>query len=106
GQTAVAGPVEVPKDCLALVSGGPQSDYPQPVVDAFKTYVEGGGHALFMLDTPLKLGRDEPPGPNTALLGLLANWGVTANKDLVLDLSGIGGRLGIGPEMPLILDYE
>src|SRR5882724_2040124 len=106
GQTPAMGAVEVPKDCLALVSGGPQLDYPQPVVDALKAYVEGGGHALFMLDTPLKIGRDEPPAPNAALLSVLANWGVTANKDLVLDLSGIGGRLGLGPEMPLILDYE
>jgi ABC-type uncharacterized transport system involved in gliding motility auxiliary subunit len=106
GQAPAMGAVEVPKDCLALVSGGPQLDYPQPIVDAMKTYVEGGGHALFMLDTPLKIGRDEPAAPNAALLSVLANWGVTANKDLVLDLSGIGSRLGIGPEMPLILDYE
>ena len=42
--------VEVPKDCLVLVVGGPQLAYPQPIVDAFKKYVEGGGHALFMLD--------------------------------------------------------
>jgi ABC-type uncharacterized transport system involved in gliding motility auxiliary subunit len=106
GQAPAMGAVEVPKDCMALVSGGPQLDYPQPVVDALKAYVEGGGHALFMLDTPLKIGRDEPPAANAALLSLLANWGVTVNKDLVLDLSGIGGRLGLGPEMPLILEYE
>ncbi len=106
GQTPAAGAVEVPKDCLALVVGGPQLDYPQPEVDALKNYVEGGGHALFMLDTPMKLGKETPAGENAALLKVLADWGVTANKDLVLDLSGLGNMFGAGPEIPIILQYE
>ena len=106
GQTPVAAAVEVPKDCLVLVIGGPQLDYPTPIVDAFKKYVEGGGHALFMLDNVLKIGRGEPTAENTALVQLLTEWGVTANKDLVLDLSGIGNMFGAGPEIPIILQYE
>ena len=86
--------------------GGPQLDYPQPEVDALKNYVEGGGHALFMLDTPMKLGKETPVGENAALLKVLADWGVTANKDLVLDLSGLGNMFGAGPEIPIILQYE
>lgn len=106
GQAPVLGAVEVPKDCLTLVAGGPTLDYPQPVVDAFKTYVEGGGHLLLMLDTPLKLGREGAASENTALLAVLAGWGVTPGKDLVLDLSGIGNMFGAGPEIPIILQYE
>ena len=106
GQTPVAGPVEVPGDCLALVAGGPSLDYPQPVVDALKNYVEKGGHLLVMLDTPLKLGRDTAAPENTALAKVLADWGVTPNKDLVLDLSGIGNMFGAGPEIPIIIQYE
>jgi ABC-type uncharacterized transport system involved in gliding motility auxiliary subunit len=106
GQAPAAGPVEVPSDCVAAVVGSPQLDYPQPVVDALKKYVEGGGHALIMLDTPLKLGRESAASENTALLGVLSSWGVTANKDLVLDLSGIGNMFGAGPEIPIILQYE
>ena len=37
---------------------------------------------------------------------LLADWGVTVNKDLVLDLSGIGGIFGLGPEVPVVAQYE
>ncbi len=48
---------EVPADCTVLVVAGPTGDYIQPEVDAIKKYVEGGGRALFMLDPPLKLGR-------------------------------------------------
>jgi ABC-type uncharacterized transport system involved in gliding motility auxiliary subunit len=106
GQAPVAGAVEVPKDCLATVVGGPQLDYPQPIVDALKRYVEGGGHALFLLDNVLRIGRGEPTAENKALTDVLSSWGVTANKDLVLDLSGIGNMFGAGPEIPIILAYE
>ena len=106
GQAPAAANVEIPKDCSALVVGGPQLAYPSPVVNAVRSYVEGGGHALFMLDNTLRLGRDEPAAENTELVKLLADWGVTVNKDLVLDLSGIGGMFGAGPEIPMVLQYE
>jgi ABC-type uncharacterized transport system involved in gliding motility auxiliary subunit len=103
---AAAGAVEVPKDCLALVVGGPQQDYPKPVVDAIQKYVEGGGHALFMLDSTLRLGRDQAAAENKQLTDLLTTWGATVNRDLVLDLSGIGGMFGAGPEIPIVLQYD
>ena len=106
GQAPAAVAVEVPKDCLVLVVGGPQLAYPQPAVDAFKKYVEGGGHALFLLDNVMKIGRGESTAENTELVAMLTEWGVTPNKDLVLDLSGIGNMFGAGPEIPIILQYE
>jgi ABC-type uncharacterized transport system involved in gliding motility auxiliary subunit len=106
GQAPAAAAVEVPKDCLVLVVGGPQLAYPQPAVDAFKKYVEGGGHALFLLDNVMKIGRGESTAENTELVAMLTEWGVTPNKDLVLDLSGIGNMFGAGPEIPIILQYE
>jgi ABC-type uncharacterized transport system involved in gliding motility auxiliary subunit len=106
GQAAPTGAVEVPKECLALVIGGPQTDYPKPVVDALQKYVEGGGHALFMLDQTLRLGREEAASENKDLTDMLTGWGATVERDLVLDLSGIGGMFGAGPEIPVILAYE
>jgi len=96
---------EVPSDCTVLLVGGPRFDYVQPAVDAIKTYVENGGRALFLLDPPLKLGRSEI-SDNAALTKLLESWGVTLNKDLVLDTSGIGRIFGLGPEVPLVISYE
>ena len=58
-----------------------------------------------MLDPPLKLGKEDI-GDNAALVKLLESWGVTLNKDLVLDTSGIGQIFGLGPEVPLVIDYE
>jgi ABC-type uncharacterized transport system involved in gliding motility auxiliary subunit len=97
--------VEVPSDCTTLVISGPSGDYVQPAVDAIKKYVEGGGRALIMLDPPLKVGRREI-GDNDALLNLLSSWGVTADKDLILDENILGQLYGLGPEVPVISSYE
>jgi ABC-type uncharacterized transport system involved in gliding motility auxiliary subunit len=96
---------EIPKDCTIVTVAGPKRDYIQPEVDALKAYVDGGGKALFMVDPPLKFAKDETDN-NDALLGVLAGWGVTADKDLVLDISGVGQIFGLGPEFPLVTSYE
>ncbi len=96
---------EVSKDCTILVVGGPRRDMIQPEVDAIKTYVENGGRAVIMVDPPLKFSKQETDD-NQALAGVLAGWGVTANKDLALDTSGIGQLYGMGPEVPLVSDYQ
>ncbi|HTS29292.1 MAG TPA: GldG family protein [Bryobacteraceae bacterium] len=100
-----AGKIEVPSDCTVLIVGGPQHDYIQPETDAIKAYVEGGGHALFMLDPPISMARSATDEATT-LVALLKTWGVTVNKDLALDTSGIGQVFGLGPEVPLVASYE
>jgi ABC-type uncharacterized transport system involved in gliding motility auxiliary subunit len=96
---------EVPGDCTVLVIDGPRLDYTEPVVKAIGSYVEKGGRALFMLDPPLKMGRMDIAA-NAGLGKLLESWGVTANNDMVLDMSGVGQLFGLGPEMPLVTSYE
>lgn len=95
---------EVPSDCTVLVVGGPSGDYIQPEVDAVKKYVEDGGRALFLLDPPLKVGRSQV-ADNNALTGLLQSWGVTPDKDLILDLNPVGQMLGVGPQVALVTSY-
>jgi ABC-type uncharacterized transport system involved in gliding motility auxiliary subunit len=106
GQAPAAVSVEIPKDCTVLVVGGPQLDYSPAAVAAIKSYEESGGRELIMLDNVVRIGREEPPAENAALVNVLAGWGVTLNKDLVLDLSGVGQILGLRPEIPMILSYE
>lgn len=96
---------EVPTDCTVLVVGGPSRDYQQPQVEAIKKYVEGGGRALVLLDPPLKMGQQEI-ADNDALTGLLQSWGVTADKDLILDLNPIGQMVGLGPQVALVTSYD
>lgn len=95
---------EVPSECTVLVLAGPTSNYEQPEVDAIKKYVEDGGRAFFMLDPPLKLGHPEI-ADNDALTNLLQSWGVSMQKDLILDLNPIGQLTGLGPQVALVTHY-
>ncbi|HEV2397186.1 MAG TPA: GldG family protein [Candidatus Sulfotelmatobacter sp.] len=95
---------EVPSECTTLVVAGPTKNYQQPEVEAIKKYVEGGGRAFFMIDPPLKLGHDEI-ADNDALTNLLQSWGVTLDKDLVLDLNPLGQIAGVGPQVALVTRY-
>ena len=96
---------EVPADCTTLVVAGPTRNYEQPEVDAIRKYVEGGGRALLMLDPPLKLGHSEI-ADNDALATLLESWGVTPEKDLILDFNPIGQIAGLGPQVALVTSYS
>jgi ABC-type uncharacterized transport system involved in gliding motility auxiliary subunit len=96
---------EIPSDCTVLVVGGPSGDYQQPEVEAIKKFVEDGGRALLMLDPPLKMGRSEI-ADNDALAALLQSWGVTADKDLILDLNPVGQLAGLGPQVALVTTYN
>jgi ABC-type uncharacterized transport system involved in gliding motility auxiliary subunit len=95
---------EIPSDCTVLVVAGPSGDYQQPQVDAIKKFVEDGGRAMFLLDPPLKIGRSEI-ADNDALTGVLQGWGVTVDKDLILDLNPIGQVVGLGPQVALVTSY-
>jgi ABC-type uncharacterized transport system involved in gliding motility auxiliary subunit len=96
---------EVPGDCTVLVVAGPTRNYEQPEVDAIKKYVEGGGRALFMLDPPVKLGRSVT-ADNDELTSVLQSWGITLDKNLILDLNPIGQLAGLGPQVALVTSYS
>jgi ABC-type uncharacterized transport system involved in gliding motility auxiliary subunit len=59
---------------------------------------------MFLLEPPLSAGRDRI-SENPALNALLAGWGVTPQKNQVLDVSGVGGIYGLGPEVALASRY-
>jgi ABC-type uncharacterized transport system involved in gliding motility auxiliary subunit len=94
---------EVPGDCTVVVVGGPTADYQQPEVDALKKYVEDGGRALILLDPPLKFGRPSV-ADNDAFSGVLSDWGVTPEKDVILD--PVGQAVGLGPQVVLVTAYD
>ena len=96
---------EVPKDCTVVVVAGPKRDYPEAVAGALKTFVEGGGRALFLMAPPLS-GINDDVSTNPELIKLLSGWGVTPTPELVLDVSGAGRYFRMGPEIPLVATYE
>lgn len=103
--TSLLEKAEVSSDCTVLVIAGPSGDYQQPAVDAIRKYAEDGGRALFLLDPPLKMGRSEV-ADNDALANLLQLWGVTLDKDLILDMNPIGQLAGLGPQVALVTSYN
>jgi gliding motility-associatede transport system auxiliary component len=103
--TNLVSKTEIPNDCTVLVVAGPDADYQQPEVDSIKKYVEQGGRALILLDPPLKIGRSEI-SDNEALAKVLQSWGVTPQKDMILDLNPIGQLAGLGPQVALVTSYE
>jgi ABC-type uncharacterized transport system involved in gliding motility auxiliary subunit len=96
---------EVPSECTVLVLAGPDADYQQPEVEAIKKYVEDGGRGLFMLDPPLNIGHSEI-AENQALNKVLEEWGVTPQRNLILDLNPIGQIAGLGPQVALVTSYD
>jgi ABC-type uncharacterized transport system involved in gliding motility auxiliary subunit len=95
---------EIPAECTVVVVGGPKSDYLQPAADALKNYVEGGGRAMFLLDPPLKIGH--ATADNEALTNVLQSWGVSMEKDLLLDMNPVGQLEGVGPQVALVSKYD
>ncbi len=95
---------EVPAGCTVLVIAGPGADYTANEVTAVKNYVESGGRLLSLLDPPLDF-QHEHISENTGLSDLLQSWGVTEDKDLVLEENPMGQLFGFGAEIPLVSSY-
>lgn len=93
----------IPSSCTAVVVAGPTTNYLQPEVSAIKAYVENGGRAMFMLGAPLQFGT-QPIASNDALISLLQSWGVTADRDLVLD--PLGQYVGLGAGVAMVQSYS
>ena len=87
----------VPDDCKVTVVAGPKADYTPNEVSALKNYVENGGRAFFLLDPPLDI-RGDHTADNTGLTDLLESWGVTLDKDLVLENTALVA--GLRPRKP------
>jgi ABC-type uncharacterized transport system involved in gliding motility auxiliary subunit len=96
---------EVPKECTIAMVSGPKLDYVPAAVEAIKKYVEGGGRAFFALDPPLKF-QGQEISDNDALTGQLANWGVTLDKDLVIDPNPVNRLFGFTAAVVLVSEYE
>src|SRR5262249_32353763 len=52
----------------------------------------------------LKIGRSDI-ADNDALTSLLQSWGVTPQRDLILDLNPLGQLIGVGPQVALVRTY-
>lgn len=93
---------EVPAECTIVVVGGPKHDYVPPAVDALKKFVAGGGRLIVNFDPVLNT-PNEKLGDTPNLAAMVADWGVTAKGDIVLDLSTASQMFS--PTSPIAASY-
>ena len=100
-KTILAQQGKVPDDADVVIVAGPKTDFLAPEIDALKAYLAKGGKLLVMLDPVLKADQPQP----AALQGLLKEWGIDADNDIVLDVSGMGRLLGTDESVPVAASY-
>ncbi|HEY9878291.1 MAG TPA: Gldg family protein [Leptolyngbyaceae cyanobacterium] len=86
---------QIPEDASVVVVAGPAKEFFDKEVEALKTYLDKSGSVLLLVD----------PRTNPNLGSLLDEWGVTLDNRVVLDTSGTGQLVGLGPAAPLVTDY-
>ncbi|HEV2468025.1 MAG TPA: Gldg family protein [Candidatus Sulfotelmatobacter sp.] len=85
----------VPSDCSALIDPGPTKAFFPQEAQMVEKYLDGGGKAMFLLD----------PGTDPQLGAVMQTWNMNVGDDYVIDVSGVGRLLGMGPGVPLVIDY-
>ena len=88
---------KVPADAKALIIAGATTEPFSQELQFINDFLNRGSGGLFLL-------LDPPPTP--AFAAFLNAWGVRADNDLVLDVSGAGRLMGTGPSIPLVINYE
>jgi ABC-type uncharacterized transport system involved in gliding motility auxiliary subunit len=96
---------EVPPDCTVVVIAGPKRDYLDPAIEGLKKYLDNGGKVLFMIDPPIDFGKGDNNSGSPAIAKLLSGYGVTLDKDLVIDASGVGQLFGFNEASPIVMKY-
>jgi ABC-type uncharacterized transport system involved in gliding motility auxiliary subunit len=91
----------VPADADVVVVAGPKTDFLGPEIDLLKAYLARGGKLLVMLDPVVKADQAQP----AALQALLKDWGIDADNDVVLDVSGMGRLIGTDESVPVAASY-
>jgi ABC-type uncharacterized transport system involved in gliding motility auxiliary subunit len=86
---------DIPANCDIVVIAGPtKAFFPQETAMISK-YLSGGGKALIEVD----------PDTDPNLDDIFNSWNIAVGKNIVVDASGVGRLLGIGPAAPLVVDY-
>lgn len=88
---------KIPSDAKVLIIAGPTKELFPQELQFVEDFLNKGSGSLFLL-------LDMPPAPS--LSAFLKKWGVQADEDVILDVSGVGRLIGKGPAYPLVTAYE
>lgn len=86
---------DVPQDCDVLVLAGPKQPLFPQEASAIGKYLEKGGKAMLLID----------PDTDPKLDDVLRAWGIQLGNNTVVDVSGVGRFIGLGPGAPVARTY-
>lgn len=87
---------KVPDDAAVVIEAGPRTDLFAPELDALDAYLGRGGKLLAMVN----------PFQNEGMKKWLAKHGFELGDNLIVEPNPIGRLFGIGPEVPIVQQYE
>lgn len=93
---ALARQAAVPDDAKVVIIAGPRNDFFPPELDALDTYLGKGGKLLVMVN----------PFQAEGMKRWIGKYGVDLGDNLVVEQNPIGRLFGIGPEVPIVQQYE
>jgi gliding motility-associatede transport system auxiliary component len=87
---------KIPDDATVVILPGPRTDLLAPELGAIDAYVGRGGKVFAMVN----------PFQGEGLKKHLLKYGLQLDDDLVVEQNPIGQVFGIGPEVPIVQQYE
>ncbi len=87
---------KIPEDASLLVAAGPKSNFLPNEIELLDKYLQGGGKLLLMVDPQTKF----------AMNDWLAQYGVELEDNVIIDNSGLGRLVGLGPAVPIVNAYN
>jgi ABC-type uncharacterized transport system involved in gliding motility auxiliary subunit len=91
---------QVPAECDVLVVAGPKKEFFPQETEMIQKYLDGGGKVFLMLDPEA-----DHPNVDPQFADLLKAWNIKVGNDVVLDASGAGRMIGLGPAAPITNEY-
>jgi gliding motility-associatede transport system auxiliary component len=92
---------QIPDDAAVVILAGPRTELLAPELAALDAYAGRGGKLLVMADPVILSGSPVDP-----LKDFLQRYGFTVGNDLIIEVNAIGRMFGIGPEVPIIQQYD
>jgi gliding motility-associatede transport system auxiliary component len=87
---------KVPAEAAIVVVPGPKTDLLAPELEALDAFIARGGKVFFML----------APFQADGLAKHLARYGLEVADDLVIETNPVGRLFNVGPEVPVVTQYE
>ncbi|OGK78171.1 MAG: hypothetical protein A2X52_22895 [Candidatus Rokubacteria bacterium GWC2_70_16] len=87
---------KIPDDAAMLLIPGPRTDLFPQELEAVDAYIGRGGKVFFMA----------APFQAEGLRKYLAKYGFDIGEDLVVEMNPIGRLFGVGPEVPVVNQYD